>query len=306
MKRFKILLGFLFVLLVGCQTTTPNATLTGDPIDTNKVQIYYDPIDKKLVKFNPNGKQSETINKAGSDFAYDINNADNLFVMGDSANHKYKLVEIEGEEIKTLHEFNQGEEIFPIGYNNGSIYFIHSFYDENGEDKDKRTISLIDLEEFKITDIESVGGFLTDGIVSPNNIYYTVFNNENNYYELHKKSIEDGKKAEAPELISVGYETPEVYLSKDLENEKEIISLYASDKNRIYSKEDAWDKHQANYFKPTTVIGVDKNPNDGTMKVTFIEKRSREKINEVENVVGIRFENDTIVVATSNMGASKY
>ena len=305
MKKFKILLAFLFIFLVGCKADTPNTTLSGDPMDTNKVQIYYDPIDKKLLKFNPNGKQSEIINPNSTDFAYDINGAYNLFIMGDSTNHKYKLVEIEGEEIKTLHEFNEGEEIFPIGYNNGSIYFIHSFYDKKGEDKDKRTISLIDLEEFNIADIESVGGFLTDGIVSPNNIYYTVFNSENNYYELHRKSIEEGKKGEAPELISVGYETPEVYLSKDLENEKEIISLYASDKTRIYSKDESWDKHQANYFTPTSVIGIDKNP-DGTMKITFMDKRTREEINEVEDVVGIRFENNTIVVATSKTGASKY
>jgi len=271
MKKFKILLGFLFVFLVACQNHTPSATLTGDPIDTNKEQIYYDPIDKKLVKFNPNGNQSQVINANESDFAYDINNADNLFIIGDSLNHKYKLVEIKEDQI---------------------------------EDKNKRTISLIDLEEFNITDIESVNGLLTDGIVSPNNIYYTAFNNENNYYELHRKSIEEGKKGEAPELISVGYETPELFLSKDLENEKEIMNLYASDNNKIYSKEDSWDKHQANYFKPTTVIGIDKNP-DGTMKITFIEKRSREKVNEVDDVVGIHFENDSIVVATKS-GASKY
>lgn len=274
-------------------------------MDTNKVQIYYDPIDKKLLKFNPNGNQSEILNPNPSDFAYDINNAYNLFIIGDSTNHKYKLVEIEGEEIKTLHEFNEGEEIFPIGYNEGNIYFIHSFYNQNGEDKDKRTLSLIDLEEFNVTDIESVGGFLTDGIVSPNNIYYTVFNSDNNYYELHRKSIEAGKKGEAPELISVGYETPEVYLSKDLLNEKEIISLYASDKTRIYSKDESWNKYQANYFTPSSVIGMDKNA-DGTMKITFLDKRSREKTNEVEDVVGIRFENNTIVVATSKNGASKY
>ena len=304
MKRFKILLALLFVFLVGCNSDTPNPTLGGDPIDTNKIQIYYDPIDKKLIKFNPNGNQSEILNPNPTDIAYDINNADNVFVMGDSINHTYKLVKIKGGNIESLHEFNQGEEIFPIGYNDGNIYFIHSFYGPNGEEKEKRTISLIDLEEFNTTDIESVGGFLTDGIVSPNNIYYTVFNNENNYYELHRKSIEAGKKSEAPELISVGYETPELYLSKDLENEKEIMSLYASDKDRIYSKDEAWDKYQANYFKPTTVMGIDKNP-DGTMKIIFLEKRNREKINEIDDVLGIRFENDTIVVATKN-GASKY
>ncbi len=304
MKRFKILLALLFVFLVGCNSDTPNATLSGDPIDTNKIQIYYDPIDKKLIKFNPNGNKSDILNPNPTDIAYDINNADNVFVMGDSINHTYKLVKIEEGNIESLHEFNQGEEIFPIGYNDGNIYFIHSFYGPNGEEKEKRTISLIDLEEFNTTDIESVGGFLTDGIVSPNNIYYTVFNNENNYYELHRKSIESGKKSEAPELISVGYETPELYLSKDLENEKEIMSLYASDKDRIYSKDEAWDKYQANYFKPTTVMGIDKNP-DGTMKIIFLEKRNREKINEIDDALGIRFENDTIVVATKN-GASKY
>lgn len=304
MKKFKILLGFFIFFLVACSSDTPNATLTGDPVDTNKVQIYYDPIDKKLVKFNPNGNTSDIINPELNQFAYDINNANNVFVTGDSKNHKYKLIKINGEDIKTLHEFGSGEEIFPIGYNGGDIYFIHSFYNQNGEEKEKRTIGLINLETLEVTDIDSVKGLLTDGIVSPNNIYYTVYNNENNYYELHRKSIEEGKKSEDPELISVGYETPELYLSKDLYNEKEIMNLYASDKNRIYSKEEFWNKFGANYFKPTTVIGIDKK-DDNRMKITFIDKRTKEIENEVMDVIGIRFENDSIVVATSS-GASKY
>ena len=81
MKRFKILLALLFVFLVGCNSDTTNATLSGDPIDTNKIQIYYDPIDKKLIKFNPNGNQSDILNPKPTDIAYDINNADNVFVL---------------------------------------------------------------------------------------------------------------------------------------------------------------------------------------------------------------------------------
>lgn len=304
MKKFKILLGVLAILLIGCTSDKPDASLAGDPIDTNKIQIYYNPIEKKLIKFDPNGNTSQVINEGESLFAYDINNADNVFVMGDSSKHKYKLVRIDGEKIEDIYEFPQGEEIFPIGYNAGSIYFIHSFYGANGEQKDKRTIGLIDMQKLEITNIESVNGLLTDGIVSPNNIYYTVFNNENNYYELHKKSIEKGKKGDAPELISVGYDSPKLYLSKDLDNEKEIISLYASDKNRIYSKEESWDKYSANYFKPSTVIGIDKQDDD-KMKVTLIDKRSKEKASEIDEVVGIRFEDKSIVIATSS-GASKY
>ena len=304
MKKFKILLGFLAILLIGCTSDKPDASLTGDPIDTNKIQIYYNPIEKRLIKFDPNGNTSQVINEGESLFAYDINNADNVFVIGDSSTHKYKLVRIDGEKIEDIYEFPQGEEIFPIGYNAGSIYFIHSFYGANGEEKDKRIISLIDMDKLEITDIENVNGLLTDGIVSPNNIYYTVFNNENNYYELHKKSIEEGKKSDAPELISVGYDSPELYLSKDLDNEKEIISLYASDKNRIYSKEESWDKYSANYFKPSTVIGIGKQDDD-KMKVSLIDKRSKEKASEIDEVVGIRFEDNTIVIATSS-GASKY
>ena len=82
------------------------------------------------------------------------------------------------------------------------------------------------------------------------------------------------------------------------------MSLYASDEDRIYSKEKSWDKFGANYFKPSTVIGIDKNA-DKTMNISFIEKRNKEKVNEVDDVVGIRFENDSIVVATKS-GASKY
>ena len=41
------------------------------------------------------------------------------------------------------------------------------------------------------------------------------------------------------------------------------------------------------------------------MKVTLIDKRSKEKASEIDEVVGIRFEDNSIVIATSS-GASKY
>lgn len=305
MKKIKHLLIALILILAACSTDDgPAATLSADPMDVNKVQIYYDPIDLKLLRFDPNGNKATIINDDSHSFAYDINGADNYFILGDSLNHDYQLVQIEEGEIKEVHKFPTGEEAYPIGYSADNIYFIHSFYGANTEDKEKRTIGVYNLTDENVTEIESVTGLLSDGIVSPNNIYYTIFNNEFNYHELYKKSIEVGKKSEAPELISVGYESADLYLSKDLFDEKEIISLYASDKNRIYSKDDSWPKFAANYFKPTTVLGIDKAA-DGTMTVTFIDKRTRLQVNQVDHVYGIRFEGDTIVIAT-NLGASKY
>ena len=304
MKKIKYLLLFLIFLLAGCQTSTLETTLTGDPLDVNKEQIYYNPIEKKLVKFNPNGNTHEIINDDPSSFAYDINNADNYFIVGDSINHKFKLIEITKDGIETTFEFESNEELIPLGYNADDIYFVHSFYKNGVEEKEKRTISLINLSTNNVSDIESVKGLISNGVVSPENIYYTVFNNENNYHELYKKSIELGKKSDPPELISVGYETDELYLSKDLLDEKEYISLYATDKDRIYSKEESWPKFEENYFRPTTMIGIEKSDN-GLMEITFIDKRTREISNEVRNVVGIRFEGDTIVIATTS-GASKY
>lgn len=304
MRKLKYLLIALVFILAACGSDAPEASLTGEPIDVNKEEIYYDPIDLKLIKFNPNGNSTTIINDDTNSFAYDINNAENYFILGDSLNHKYQLVQIEEGEIKAVYNFPDGEEAYPIGYSADNIYFIHSFYEGNTENKEKRTIGVYNLTNETVTEIESVRGLLSDGIVSPNNIYYTIFNKELNYHELYKKSIEVGKKSEPPELISVGYESQDLYLSKDLFDEKEIISLYASDKNRIYSKDDSWPKFEANYFKPTTVLGIDKM-DDGTMKVTFIDKRTREQTNEVANVYGIRFEGDTIVIAT-DLGASKY
>lgn len=294
----------LVFVLVGCQTTTPEATLTGDPLDVNKEEIYYNPIDKKLLKFNPNGNSYETINDDPSSFAYDIHNADNYFVVGDSLNHKYKLIELTEEGMETVYEFGKDQELIPLGYSGDNIYFIHSFYKDGTEDKEIRTISLYNLINQDLNDIESVKGLISDGVVSPNHIYYTVFNNENNYHELYKKSIEIGKRSEPPELISVGYETDKLYLSKDLVDEKEYISLYASDKNKIYSKEESYPSFEENYFRPTTMIGIEKS-DDNLMKITFIDKRTSEISNEVSDVLGIRFEGDTIVIATTS-GASKY
>ena len=303
MKKIRIWVILLALFLVGCQDSNVSASLDTDPIDLNVEQLYYNPINLSLIKFNPNENTSENITEKET-IVYDINNADNYFIKGNPIDHSFFLVKIDGTSLETIHEFDKGEDIYPIGYNNGEIYYIHSYYDGAEEDKDKRTIGLINIETKETEDIEAIKGLISDGVVSSKNIYYTVFNSENNYHELHNKSIEAGEKSEAPELISVGYDTKDLYLSKDLYNEKEIISLYASDHNKIYSKDESWPKYDENYFKTNAVIGINEGEDD-TMELTFIDKRTREEINKLSDVIGIRFEGDTIDVATKN-GASKY
>lgn len=302
MKNIKIWLILAIFILAGCSSDNGNS-LQITHLDLNKEEIYYNPVDKKLLKFNPNGNKKEIINPDPNSLVHDIYGAGSMFVIGDEKLHKYKLIDIDKTEIKTIFDFDSGQEIIPIGIMDGNLYFINKFYENDQENRDKTTISILNLTDFTITQIENIKGDIKDGIVSPNNIFYTIYNATENYYELYKKSIEAGKKSQSPELISVGYETADIYLSKDLEREKEIISLYASDKTRIYSQKESWDKHDANYFTPSTVIGIDKNGEN--LKVSFLDKRTRTNFTNVDNVYGIRFEGDTIVLA-SDKGASKY
>ena len=302
MKNIKIWLILAIFILAGCSSDNGNS-LQITHLDLNKEEIYYNPVDKKLLKFNPNGNKKEIINPDPNSLVHDIYGAGSMFVIGDEKLHKYKLIDIDKTEIKTIFDFDSGQEIIPIGIMDGNLYFINKFYENDQENRDKTTISILNLTDFTITQIENIKGDIKDGIVSPNNIFYTIYNATENYYELYKKSIEAGKKSQSPELISVGYETADLYLSKDLEREKEIISLYASDKTRIYSQKESWDKHDANYFTPSTVIGIDKNGEN--LKVSFLDKRTRTNFTNVDNVYGIRFEGDTIVLA-SDKGASKY
>ena len=302
MKNIKIWLILAIFILAGCSSDNGNS-LQITHLDLNKEEIYYNPVDKKLLKFNPNGNKKEIINPDPNSLVHDIYGAGSMFVIGDEKLHKYKLIDIDKTEIKTIFDFDPGQEIIPIGIMDGNLYFINKFYENDQENRDKTTISILNLTDFTITEIENIKGDIKDGIVSPNNIFYTIYNATENYYELYKKSIEAGKKSQSPELISVGYETADLYLSKDLEREKEIISLYASDKTRIYSQKESWDKHDANYFTPSTVIGIDKNGEN--LKVSFLDKRTRTNFTNVDNVYGIRFEGDTIVLA-SDKGASKY
>jgi len=302
MKNIKKWLILAILILTACSSDNGNS-LQITHLDLNKEEIYYNPVDKKLLKFNPNGNKKEIMNPDSNSLAYDIYGAGSMFVIGDSKLHQYKLVDIEKTEIKTIFDFDGGQEIIPIGLMDGNLYFINKFYENDQENRDKTTISVLNLSDFTITQIENIHGDIKDGIVSPKNIFYTTYKASENYYELYKKSIESGKKGDSPELISVGYETADLYLSKDLDREKEIISLYASDMDRIYSQKESWDKHEANYFTPSTVIGLDKDGEN--MTISFLDNRTRTVFTKVDNAYGIRFEGDTIVVATDK-GASKY
>ena len=303
MKNIRIWLVLAIFLLCGCSSSKNDASLKTKELDINKEEIYYNPIEKKLLKFNSNGNKKEIINSDTNSIAYDIYGADSMFILGDSKLHQYKLVDIDKTEIKTIFEFASNQEIVPIGLMDGDIYFINKFYENGKENRKKTSISILNLSNLSISQIENLHGDIKDGIVSPKNIFYTTYNASENYYELYEKSIEEGKKSESPKLISVGYEKADLYLSKDLDREKEIISLYTSDKNKIYSQKQSWDKHQANYFTPSTVIGIDQDKEN--LEISFLDKRTKTLLTNVYNAYGIRFEGDTIVVA-SDKGASKY
>ena len=142
MKKLKIWPILLVLFLTACGSSPSLDSLVVDPMDVNKVQIYYNPIEKTLVKFNPNGNSKEIINKNESTKTYDIYGAGNYFINGDEKTHKYSLLKIEGEDIDHLHDFEIGQEIIPLGYMAGNIYFIQKFYDNDKEDRSKTTISL--------------------------------------------------------------------------------------------------------------------------------------------------------------------
>lgn len=79
---------------MGCGETSNLLSLDEDTIDVNQTQIYYNPLNLKLIKFYPNGNTSEIINTDDSSQAYGVANADNYNIVGSSKNHHFFLMNI--------------------------------------------------------------------------------------------------------------------------------------------------------------------------------------------------------------------
>lgn len=275
-------IGFSFICLVlvvfsGCSKKTIGKTTVND-------EFFYNPYIQKIVLYDTGLQNARLWNSSENQFQYNVGNK-NIYVDGNSSTNEFNLIKVEKSLITKIHEFPKKEGFFPIGGKDEKIYFIHSYYQENGrEDYNKRKLSVFDLSTKELQEFSNSSGLIDYGVVGEKYIYYTVYDNEKDIYSLMK--IKNTDINNYPEIIKTVLNDGLLLLEND--------ELYYSDGNKLISNNKEYKKESVNVFYDALLFQYYLNQNN---QLCVRATNTKNNIAFVEeNIIGIRIENNKAII----------
>ena len=260
-------------ILAGCSKT----------IGKNE-EVFYNPFIQNLITYNDQSKEVDLWDPTDNQFQYPTGE-EHLYIDGNSLTNDFTLMKIDQSEITELYDFPKNEGVFPIGEKDGTIYFIHSFYQEDGrEHLDKRTLSGLDLNTKKVTDFTNAEGLIDYGVVGDEAIYYTVYDDDKDLYSLMKINYSD--TGQSPETLKTGLKDGLVLLDGE--------ELYYSDGKSLISDNHEFKKESVNFFYQGSLFQFYSNEkNSLSLKITNLKN---DRVYSEEDIEGISLEDDKVKI----------
>lgn len=255
--------------------------------------LLYDRYDQRIVSYDKSNHLVKEKNTTQNYMQFEFNNLEtNIYTTGHSIKNHYKIIEKGDSKINTLYEMEENEAIFPFAYQDeNNMYFLKTSYDSDGNEIYKeRIICQFEMKSKQLKEIKSTKGLLaSNGVIIDDLLYFTVYNEANNNYDLYSLNINNIDKVE---LISKGLVTGEVYNHNG--------ELWVSDKNKIYNYKDnsvQFSKKILNYFYLDKLFQIDIN-NEGDLELTITNITTKKIENTFDKIVDVRVQNNEIYVYT--------
>lgn len=279
-KHLLVCLIAVLFLLSGCQKENNAEVYREEHGD-----IFYNPYTQKMVIYDEDSMRAFLLDDTKNQFQFWINGSDDLFLDGNSLTNEFSIVQVQKSQTVLLHAFNKGEGIFPIGIVEDKVYFIHSFYDQDGkEDTQRRCIGKFDLSTSNMQDYSHTSGLIDYGAVSDEYIYYTIYDDKNDVYSLLKVDTADNQAP--PEILHKSL-TDGTVLVKDNQ-------LFYVEGSLLTSNQENYRKESVNIFYHEHLIQfyIDQS---GMLCIKVTDTQTKDVFEE-KDVLGIRFDDGDILV----------
>lgn len=255
--------------------------------------LLYDKYDQRIVSYDKSKHLVKEKNTTQNYMQFEFNDLEtNIYTTGHSIENNYKIIEKENKTIKTLYEMKENEAIFPLAYQNeDNMYFLKTTYNSDGNEIYKeRVICQFELNFKQLKEIKLTRGLLvSNGVIVDDILYFTVYNEVNDNYDLYSLNINNIDKVD---LISKGLVTGEVYNNNG--------KLWVSNKSKIYDYEDnsiQFPKKILNYFYFDKLLQIDIN-NEGDLELTITNTTTKNTKSTFDKIVDVRAENRNIYIYT--------
>lgn len=289
MKKYVlVLLITICCLLSGCQKDN-NVEVHREEQRTIHGDVFYNPYTQKMVVYDEESKSASLLDDTKNQFQFWIDGSDDLFLNGNSLTNEFSLVQAKKSQTVLLHTFNKGEGIFPIGIIGHKVYFIHSYYDQDGkENTQRRCISEYDLDSSIIQDYGQTSGLIDYGAVSDEYIYYTTYDEEKDLYSLLK--VETTNHQAAPALLRENL-TEGIVLVKDHQ-------LFYADESLLTCDQEKYEREAVNFFYHGRLIQFHIDQ-DGLLCIKVTDTQTKD-IFEDKDILGIRFVDGDLLICKLN------
>lgn len=300
-KLLLILCCILLFGLAGCNDNKKNigenSTSNYDwlPKTKNKNEILlYDKYDQRIIAYDKKNYSVSEINTTQNYMQFEFNNLEaNIYTTGHSVENGYKIIEKKHDKTSILYEMKKDEAIFPLAYKDEqTLYFLKTPYDSSGKEiYNDRVVCKFELKTNQLEELKATKGLLTsNAVIIDNLLYFTVYNEKNDNYDLYKINT---NKEDKTELINSGLITGELYNNNG--------RLLVSDQTKIYDYEDNtsyFPKKILNYFYLNYLFQIDIDKN-GDLQLTLTNIETDKIENVFDKVVDVRVENNKIYIYTS-------
>lgn len=296
-KKILILFCVIFFALTGCSSKdNANGPSGYDwlPSTKNKNEILlYDKYDQRIVAYNKKNYNVTDKNTTQNYMQFEFNDLNSdVYTTGHSIENGYKILKKENDKLSILYKMKENEAIFPLAYKDEqTMYFLKTSYDSNGNEiYNDRIICEFELKSKKLKELKITKGYLTSyAVVIGDFLYFTVYNEKNNDYNLYKINM---NKKDKILLINTGLITEEIYNNNG--------RLLVSNKDKIYDYKDNkihFSKKKLNYFYLNYLFQIDIN-NEGDLQLTVTDIKTNKILKVLDKIIDIRVENDKIYIYT--------
>lgn len=275
-KRWTIYILIIVCLLCGCNTVD-NKNSHGE--------LFYNPYMQKLIMYDQRSREISLFDDTSNQFQFHINGSDDLFIDGNSISNISRIIQIHQSQVTELYKFDKNHGIFPVGVIGEKIYFIHTFYNPNGQEEiEKRCISVFNMNTSEIQNFTQTSGLISYGCINDENVLYTVYDDNQSSYSLMR--VKSGDLNDTPELMCENISDGIILTDGN--------NLFYSDGQFLISDKDNYEIKSENLIHQNLLIQFYVN-SDGLLCIKVTNMETKEVFDE-KDVCGIRFEKDKLLI----------
>lgn len=282
--------GFIFFMNTTSNEYVPKDYRWFPKVKSESEILLYDSYMSRIISYDTKSKKPVEYNDTGNfvQYGFKTNTKTNLYTAGHSALSDFSIVELKDNIVDELYVMPKNEGIFPIAIYDDIIVFQHCFYKKDGaEIEEKRTLSIFNKSAGTLTDFLNTSGLISAGAFYQEKLYYTVYNDEQNNYDLYEidyKNIES-----IPILVKSGLEFGEIITHGD--------KLFISDKKYIYTGDKKLNNGIANFVdKDTNNLIQLILQNGGYLSLAITDLDTYERYINVDNAIDFKIDGNTVTV----------